>query len=75
MNLRRRKTVMSRRGGSVRLGHCMCDPRNPCPCETFCAHNICPYAGEKISLRGEPAALAVAFAGCPAMMLYKEVWK
>ncbi|MEI7635081.1 MAG: hypothetical protein WCK47_12465 [bacterium] len=53
----------------------MCDPRNPCPCETFCAHNICPYAGEKISLRGEPAALAVAFAGCPAMMLYKEVWK
>jgi len=35
----------------MRLGHCICDPRRPCPCDVFRDQNICPCAGE----RPEPA--------------------
>ena len=32
---------------SQRLGHCICDPRRPCPCDVFRDQNICPCAGER----------------------------
>ena len=38
----------------MRLGHCICDPRRPCPCDVFRDQNICPCAGE----RPEPADLS-----------------
>ena len=28
------------------LGHCVCDPRQACPCEEFKTHNVCHCAGE-----------------------------
>ena len=32
---------------SQRLGHCICDPRRPCPCDVFREQSICPCAGER----------------------------
>ncbi len=29
------------------LGHCICDPRRPCPCDVFREQGICPCAGER----------------------------
>ncbi len=32
---------------SMKLGHCVCDPRRPCPCDVFTNQGICPCAGER----------------------------
>ena len=44
IDLEKRRQVMER---SIRLGHCICDPRRPCPCDVFRDQNICPCAGER----------------------------
>jgi len=44
INLAKRREVMER---SMRLGHCICDPRRPCPCDVFQEQHICPCAGER----------------------------
>ena len=41
----RRKRVMQR---SIKLGHCICNPKQPCPCEPFQTQNICACAGERL---------------------------
>jgi len=41
----KRRRVMTR---SRALGHCICNPRQPCPCETFKNFGVCTCAGEKI---------------------------
>ena len=51
INLQKRREVMER---SIRLGHCICDPRRPCPCDVFREQDICPCAGE----RPDPVDLA-----------------
>ncbi|MBP7275425.1 MAG: selenide, water dikinase SelD [Kiritimatiellae bacterium] len=63
INMERRRSVMSR---SVRLGHCVCDPTQGCPCDTFRLHNRCPCAGEKPPLPTGAVALTklVRKAGC-----------
>ncbi len=38
-----RQRVMQR---SVRLGHCICNPRLACPCDTFREMDVCACAGE-----------------------------
>ncbi len=40
----KRRRVMER---SQRLGHCICDPRRPCPCDVFREQGLCPCAGER----------------------------
>jgi len=45
INTERRKRVMQR---SIKLGHCVCDPKKPCPCDLFKAKNICLCAGERM---------------------------
>jgi selenide,water dikinase len=45
INMERRKRVMQR---SIRLGHCICDPKQPCPCPLFKAKNVCSCAGERL---------------------------
>jgi selenide,water dikinase len=45
INMERRKRVMQR---SVRLGHCICDPKQPCPCPLFKEKNVCSCAGERL---------------------------
>ena len=44
IDLEKRRRVMER---SMQLGHCICDPRRPCPCDVFRDQNICPCAGER----------------------------
>lgn len=46
----KRRRIMQR---SMKLGHCICDPRRPCPCDVFNDQGICPCAGE----RPDPVAL------------------
>jgi len=45
INTERRKRVMQR---SIRLGHCICDPKQPCPCPLFKEKNVCTCAGERL---------------------------
>ncbi len=45
INMERRKRVMQR---SIRLGHCICDPKKPCPCDLFKEKDICLCAGERL---------------------------
>jgi selenide,water dikinase len=45
INTQRRKRVMSR---SMKLGHCVCDPKQPCPCDLFKEKNVCLCAGERM---------------------------
>ena len=35
---------------SIKLGHCVCDPRQPCPCALFKEKNVCTCAGERVPL-------------------------
>jgi selenide,water dikinase len=46
-NSERRKRVMQR---SMRLGHCICDPKKGCPCELFRQSDICLCAGERLEV-------------------------
>lgn len=63
IDLARRKAVMSR---SIKLGHCVCNPKKPCPCDTFKEHDVCQCAGEKLPVRIAKIALTrhVRKAGC-----------
>ncbi len=63
MDRSRRKTVMSR---SIKLGHCVCEPSKPCPCDVFKEHDVCLCAGEKMPVRDGHQALTqhVRKAGC-----------
>ncbi len=50
----------------MRLGHCVCDPAKPCPCDLFKEKNICLCAGERLDVPDGPIALTqlVEKAGC-----------
>jgi selenide,water dikinase len=63
INMERRKRVMQR---SIRLGHCICDPKKPCPCDLFKEKNICLCAGERLEAPTGPVRLTqlVEKAGC-----------
>lgn len=51
---------------SIRLGHCICDPAKPCPCDIFKEKNICLCAGERMESPTGPVQLTklVEKAGC-----------
>ena len=63
VNMERRKRVMQR---SIRLGHCICDPKKPCPCDLFKERSICLCAGERLEAPAGPVQLTrlVEKAGC-----------
>jgi selenide,water dikinase len=44
IDLEKRARIMRR---SQELGHCICNPKEPCPCEVFLADDICHCAGER----------------------------
>jgi selenide,water dikinase len=44
IDIAKRRRIMQR---SQKLGHCICDPRRPCPCDVFTDRGICPCAGER----------------------------
>jgi selenide,water dikinase len=59
----KRKVVMGR---SRRLGHCICNPKDPCPCPVFVEQNVCLCAGERLPDAPETVKLTdfVESAGC-----------
>jgi selenide,water dikinase len=59
----KRKRIMAR---SLKLGHCICNPKEPCPCDLFKKKNVCLCAGERIEDAAEDVALTqfVENAGC-----------
>ncbi len=63
INTERRKRVMQR---SIKIGHCVCDPKQPCPCALFKEKNICLCAGERLESPVGPVRLTqlVEKAGC-----------
>ncbi|MHC4535840.1 MAG: selenide, water dikinase SelD, partial [Planctomycetota bacterium] len=63
INMERRKRVMQR---SIKLGHCICDPKKPCPCDIFKEKDICLCAGERLESPTGPIELTklVEKAGC-----------
>ena len=44
-NTERREAVMAR---SIKLGHCVCNPKQACPCEIFTRFDVCQCAGERV---------------------------
>lgn len=63
MDRTRRKAVMTR---SIKLGHCVCDPKKPCPCDVFKERDVCQCAGERLPVKTEVVGLTqhVHKAGC-----------
>ncbi len=59
----KRKIVIGR---SRRLGHCICNPKEPCPCPLFVDKNVCLCAGERLPDAPEDVKLTdfVESAGC-----------
>jgi selenide,water dikinase len=59
----KRKRIMGR---SIALGHCICNPKDPCPCDLFKQKNVCLCAGEREDDAPENVALTtlVENAGC-----------
>ena len=62
-DLSKRKRVMQR---SIRLGHCICDPKKPCPCDVLKERDVCLCAGERMEAADGPVRLTrlVENAGC-----------
>lgn len=63
MDRDKRRRVMER---SMRLGHCICNPKQSCPCDTLRERNLCPCAGERLEAGELEVALTslVENAGC-----------
>ena len=62
-DLAKRRRVMQR---SMRLGHCICDARKPCPCDLLKERDVCLCAGERLEAPAGPVRLThlVQNAGC-----------
>ena len=41
----------------MRLGHCICDPKKACPCDTLREKDVCPCAGERLEVPSGPVRL------------------
>ncbi len=59
----KRRRIMQR---SIKLGHCICNPKQPCPCDVFQEKNVCLCAGERLEEISEdlPLTRFVENAGC-----------
>ncbi|HOW96587.1 MAG TPA: selenide, water dikinase SelD [Kiritimatiellia bacterium] len=74
INAEKRRQVMGR---SIKLGHCVCNPKLPCPCPTFKEKDTCLCAGEHVP--ADPAAPAarltehVRSAGCSGKISQKDL--
>ena len=63
IDVEKRKRVMAR---SMQLGHCICNPKKPCPCDVLREKDVCPCAGERLDVPAGPVRLTelVESAGC-----------
>lgn len=62
---------------SVMLGHCVCDPRKPCPCPNFMDLDVCECAGEKLQSAKFAGQIKlteyVKSAGCASKIAKKDL--
>jgi selenide,water dikinase len=70
--LERRRRIMRR---SAALGHCVCNPRLPCPCEDFRARDLCACAGERPPAATGPVRLTehVRKTGCASKISQRDL--
>jgi selenide,water dikinase len=72
----KRKKIMSR---SIMLGHCVCDPRKPCPCPNFMDFDVCECAGEKLQSAKSAGKIKltelVKSAGCASKIAKKDLFE
>ena len=70
----KRKRIMAR---SLKLGHCICNPKEPCPCDLFKRKNVCLCAGERLEDAAEDVALTqfVENAGCASKISQNDLKK
>lgn len=63
IDLEKRRRVMER---SLKLGHCICNPKKPCPCDLFTEKDLCLCAGERPEDTSDvvPLTSLVKNAGC-----------
>ncbi len=68
----KRKRIMGR---SLRLGHCVCNPKEACPCELFKQKNVCLCAGEREEEAAEdvPLTKLVENAGCASKISQNDL--
>jgi selenide,water dikinase len=62
---------------SLKLGHCICNPKEPCPCDLFKQKNVCLCAGERLEDAAEDVALTqfVENAGCASKINQTDLKK
>lgn len=62
---------------SIKLGHCVCDPRKPCPCPLFKEKDVCQCAGERLPVEANgPKVRLTEFvrsAGCASKISQKDL--
>lgn len=70
----KRKIVIGR---SRKLGHCICNPKEDCPCELFKEKNVCLCAGERLSDMPKDVRLTdyVGSAGCASKINQTDLKK
>jgi len=68
----KRKRIMGR---SIALGHCICNPKEPCPCDLFKQKNVCLCSGEREDDAAEDVALTtlVENAGCASKISQEDL--
>ncbi len=68
----KRKEIMAR---SIALGHCVCNPRQPCPCDVLIKFDLCPCAGERSDPPKEEVKLTshVRKAGCASKINHNDL--
>ncbi len=74
INLEKRKRIMQR---SIMLGHCICNPKQACPCNLFKEKNVCLCAGERLEDAMENVRLTslVENAGCASKINQNDLKK
>ena len=74
IDYKKRKRVMGR---SIRLGHCICNPKEPCPCDLFKRKNVCLCSGEREEDAPEnvPLTSLVENAGCASKISQEDLKK
>jgi selenide,water dikinase len=74
IDYKKRKRIMGR---SLKLGHCICNPREACPCDLFKQKNVCLCAGEREADAAEdvPLTKLVENAGCASKISQADLKK
>jgi len=64
-------------GRSIKLGHCICNPKEPCPCDLFKQKNVCLCSGEREEDAPDdvPLTKLVENAGCASKINQNDLKK